>query len=454
MKRLLITNNSLNQRGGTELFVKDLAPLLKAKGWFPIAFSTELGEVASELRAMAVPVIDDLSNLAEPPDLIHGQHHLDTMAAILRFPGVPVVHFCHGFLPWEEIPVKHPRVRRYVAVSAPCRERLVTEHGVPASEVEMLLNFVDTELFQARGPLPDKIARILVFGNQLGRSSPLFEKLTEVARHMGATLDLVGQKVGNTTRCPQNILPLYDLVVASGRCALEGMASGCAVLAADAHGLGGLVTPERFDAYRAHNFGLSLTSQCPAPSVDHLIQELSRYSPQDCHLVTQRIRTEASLEGAVAKLILIYEQALGQKEPADHPHFPTTTAAAESAYMTWICREFKERERQARIIISSCEEAVRDAAEVRRDALAARSHCESLAALLREREAVVENQGRALSVQEIRNLDQAAELSTAQCELRNANAQILKLQSQLKESRQRLDRFRGARRFLPRWMVR
>ncbi len=52
------------------------------------------------------------------------------MAALARFPGVPAIYVCHGWLPWEETPPRHPRLRRYVTVSDFLCERLQDERGL------------------------------------------------------------------------------------------------------------------------------------------------------------------------------------------------------------------------------------------------------------------------------------------------------------------------------------
>ena len=108
--RILITNNALAGRAGTELYVRDVALSLLARGHRPVAYSATLGEVAQELRAATIPVIDDLNSMSVAPDIIHGQHHLETMTALLRFPGVPAVYFCHGWLPG-----KRPRRASHVS---------------------------------------------------------------------------------------------------------------------------------------------------------------------------------------------------------------------------------------------------------------------------------------------------------------------------------------------------
>ena len=98
---VLFTNNTLAQRAGSETYVCDVALALLRRGHRPTAFSLALGETAQTLRRATVPVVDDLTRLADPPDVIHGHHHLETLIAALSFPDTPIVNFCHGWVPWE-----------------------------------------------------------------------------------------------------------------------------------------------------------------------------------------------------------------------------------------------------------------------------------------------------------------------------------------------------------------
>jgi hypothetical protein len=91
--RVLITNNTLAVRAGTEMYVRDLALALMKRGHFPVAYSPILGSVAAELSEATVPVISDLGALGVAPDIIHGHHHLETMAALLHFPETPLSTF-------------------------------------------------------------------------------------------------------------------------------------------------------------------------------------------------------------------------------------------------------------------------------------------------------------------------------------------------------------------------
>src|ERR1700677_3034838 len=141
--RVLLTNNTLAHRAGTELYVRDIAIELMRRGHQPVVYSTHLSDVADEIRSATVPVIGSLEALGEAPDIIHAHHNYEAVAAIMQFPQVPAVSFCHGWTPWEEKPLRFPQVRRYVAVSEVCRERLIAEGGISACRVEMLPNFFD-----------------------------------------------------------------------------------------------------------------------------------------------------------------------------------------------------------------------------------------------------------------------------------------------------------------------
>src|SRR5262245_35878977 len=124
---VLFTNNALAGRGGSETYLRDAALALLRRGHRPVAFSLVLGHMAAELRRAPIPVVDDLSRLGTPPDVIHGHHHVETLIAALTFPHTPIVHFCHGWIPWEEKPLRHPSIAKYVAVDDVCLDRLIKE---------------------------------------------------------------------------------------------------------------------------------------------------------------------------------------------------------------------------------------------------------------------------------------------------------------------------------------
>jgi len=331
--RVLVTNTALDARAGSELYVRDLTTALLARGHTPIAYSPVLGEVAREIRVATVPVVDDLAALGSPPDVIHGHHCLETLTALLRFPGVPAISMCHGWLPWQEVPPRSPRIRRYVAVDDTCRDRLVLEHGIPQDRVRVLRNFVDLDRFRPRGPLPARPTRALVFSNAAAEHTHL-AAVREACAHAGITVDVAGSATGRVAQAPEDVLTTYDLVFAKGRAALEALAVGAAVVLCDAVGAGPLVTDADFDRLRALNFGIRALST-PVTAA-HLARELARYDAADTARVSLRVRREAGRDVVVDELIAIYHDAIAEQAAAAQPDLVVEArAAADTLRALW-----------------------------------------------------------------------------------------------------------------------
>jgi hypothetical protein len=201
---------------GSELYIRDLAFELMRRGHHPVAYSTHLGAVAEELRAATVPVIDRLESLGEPPDIIHGQHHYETLSALLRFPDTPALYYCHGWLPWQEATLKHPNILYYAAVDELCRERLIAEGGIDARRIEVILNFFDESLFPRRTPLPPKPKLALLLSNDFSEGASL-NILREACARYDIELHVRGLGNGNPTARPGTLLAAYDIVFAKAR---------------------------------------------------------------------------------------------------------------------------------------------------------------------------------------------------------------------------------------------
>jgi hypothetical protein len=339
--RILITNNTLAERAGSELYVRDVAQSLLKRGHTPIAYSANLGEVAKELRALTIPIVDNLDLLSTPPDLIHGQHHVETMTALLRFPNVPAVFVCHGWLPLEETPPRFPRILRYVAVDHAVRDRLIYERAIPEERVRVILNFVDLQRFKVRGPLPAKPRRALVFSNKMSEGAGL-GAVREACAREGIALDAVGMNAGGACARPEELLGRYDLVFAKARCALEAMAAGTAVVLCDTAGVGPLVTTGNLERLRPFNFGIRILQEGLTP--DALAREIARYDPEDAREVSRRIRATAPMEAAVDELVALYEEVLAEHQNAN-AHDAEAEGRAAATYLRWLAEQIrKERE--------------------------------------------------------------------------------------------------------------
>ncbi len=329
---VLLTNITLASRTGTEVAIRDFARALQARGHTPVVYSPTLGELATEIRKTTVPVVDDLGRLARAPDVIHGHHHPQTMAALLRFPGVPAVFFCHDWRAWHDAPPRHPRLRRYVPVDATVRDRLTFEHAIPAAQVQLRPNAVDLARFAPRGPLPERPARALLFSNYAREDTHLVA-VREACARMGLPLDVIGSGAGTAVTAPEAILGDYDLVFAKGRSALEALAVGAAVVLCDFRGIGSMVTSADLDALRLANFG-TRTLQTPlAP--EPLLAEIARYDPRDAAEVSRRIRASAGLDAALDDLVALYRAVIAEQAAAGPDDLAAELAAAGSYVERW-----------------------------------------------------------------------------------------------------------------------
>ncbi len=337
--RILITNNTLAIRGGTELYVRDLATALLARGHAPIVYSTVLGEVADELRAATIPVIDNFESLSAPPDIIHAQHHLEAMTALLSLPGTPAMYICHGWMPWEEAPPHHPRIRQYVAVDLTCRDRLVYEHAIPEKRIRVLFNFVDLDRFKPRGPLPPRPQRALLFNNSAHEYTAAVREACEQA---GIALDVIGLSAGTASARPEEVLGKYDLIFARGRSALEALAVGAAVVLCGERGAGPMVTTAELDRLRPLNFGIRTLRN--RVTCETLMREIARYDTADAAAVSARIRAEAGRDPVVDQLIELYHHVIAEHAAAGTSD-PQIEAGAAAEYLRWLSPRVKERDR-------------------------------------------------------------------------------------------------------------
>ena len=311
-RRVLIATYGATSRSGSDLYTRDLALALLRKGWQPVVYATFLGAVAGELRQATIPVTSDIAAIAATPHVIHGHHHLETLAALARFPGVPALFVCHDGLTWHSTPPRTPRIGAYVAVDRNCRDRMTLEHGIPEAAVRVMPNAVDLKRFRRRAGLPEKPRRAVVFSNQASPDS-FAAAIAAACSQRGIALDILGQAAGNATDHPEELLPQYDLVFGKARCALEAAAIGAAVVVCDARGLAGMITTRDLDAMRQLNFGMRLLQR---PITEATIgAEIDCYDPDDAARVTDAIRASAGVDLLAEQFIDLYEELCSRPLP-------------------------------------------------------------------------------------------------------------------------------------------
>ena len=340
--KILFTNTALQDRSGSELYVKEAAEELARRGHTVAAYSKTLGEIAHLMDQQGVRTVDDLSRLPWAPDIIHGQHHLETMTALAYFPNVPAVYFCHGWRPWQETPPLHPRIVRYAAVDSATRDSAIQKYGVPPDKVQLIHNFVDLERFKERGPLPNKPARALVFSNYANKSKANFLALVRKAcGKAGIPVDAIGAGTRPVER-PENFLKDYDLIFAVGRSALEALATGAAVVICGVWGVGPMVTLRETEELRDRNFGVA--AMYSKPDADAIYREILRYNAEDAAAVTKSLRCLIGIKTTLDKVEKVYYDAV-EKYKRMHIDF-ADEARSFSSYLGNISSFLKQKDRE------------------------------------------------------------------------------------------------------------
>lgn len=326
--RILITNKVLNQRTGTETAVRDIAIGLIRGGHEVMVYSPVLGDIAHEVANAGATVADDLRQFTKKPDVIHGHHNLETVHALAHFPDAPGIFVMHDIKAWHDVPPVTPQIKRYVAVSIFARERL-ERYGIPADFIRIIFNSFDPACFPLRQQLREKPVKALLFFSN-APAYGFIEPVQTACAELDIALDLIGEGFGNLQSNPGAVLPEYDLVFGTGRCAIEAAATGAAVILYGSAGLGPLITTENIAFLQERNFGRLLLH---APhETGAIIEQIRKYDVTDALAVSRYVRENASLEKAISQYLTVYQEALG--EPLEAKTDPLTSAlqnAVESA---------------------------------------------------------------------------------------------------------------------------
>ena len=315
--RVLITNDTLDTRFGAELVTRDLALGLAAIGEPPIVYTPRPGSVADEIRAGGIRVVDNLRDVPFPPDIVHGNQHLETIEALMAFSQARGIFICHARLGWPATPPLTDRIQHYVAVDHNCLERITTEYAIRADKVSVIFNSVDTARFRQRPPLPELPQRALMFSNYATEANYL-PAIRAACRDVNLPLDVIGAGVGNLVDRPEEVLPNYDVVFAKARCALEAMAIGNAVILCDEHGLGPMVTSDQVAEQRKWNFGMRLLQSPITPRLVAL--ELGRYDSADARRVSDYIRAHSAARDTAPLYCSLYDKVMTIPLPIDKNH--------------------------------------------------------------------------------------------------------------------------------------
>lgn len=320
--KILLTNFRLAERTGSECVTVDLATGLRERGHEVAVYTPEIGPLGERFLAeTGIPVVSKPEDAPWVPDVIHGQHLLPTTLALLAFPTVPVVYYCHGYGPLEERPPVHPHVRRWLAPSPRFQGWFAKEFGIPEEQFVLATNFVDTAKFRPSADRGPGRRRALLYHTNLRRGAEV-GILQQGCREAGWSFDAVGSAFGGGTDAPELLLPRYEVVFTSGRSALEALACGCRVVIVGEGRLSPVLTPETYEAALAVNFA-SVPEHgelYEAAVVGALQAVVASAEPEGASTgLIGRVRHEHSLNVALDRMEALYAEVVGEPLPASDP---------------------------------------------------------------------------------------------------------------------------------------
>jgi len=287
------------------MFTIEVANELSRRGHSVCIYSSRVKkELARIVYPSKVHVKSRFEDVPWTPDIIHGQNHLQTAAALAFFSQTPAIFYIHG-LGWTEQMFAHPRIINCVVMCEWMLSLVETESGVPPDRLHAIPNFVNTKRFsQVRTP-PKRPSKALLFGNK-GLPHKELLKLDDACSKVGLTLDKVGYAFDNAKARPETFLQEYDVVFAAGRCAFEALSCGCAVIPIVPTQAGHLVTMENLQGWIYSNFIPIYGKSSVQVSESWLREELCKYSLEETIEVSEFVRKNHNLTNGVEKIEGIY----------------------------------------------------------------------------------------------------------------------------------------------------
>lgn len=255
--RVLVTNNHLQVRAGSELVTLELAEELHRRGRVVAVFTHHGGPLSDEFEArtgIRVFTPEDRREVAGwHPDVLH-VHHWTTLA-YLRSAGVtaPAVTGFLGVLPDLENPPP-PDADTAIpwwSVSEEVRDNVARDPGWAAMPNVIIRNWFDDRVPRPAVPDSRHVRSVLVVSNHFPTEA--MDHLLTAGRVRGIEVHHAGLPDNPQTIDPA-LIARHDAVVSLGRTAILAMALGKPALVLDQNGADGWVTASTIAQIAACNF--------------------------------------------------------------------------------------------------------------------------------------------------------------------------------------------------------
>lgn len=305
--KIVIANERLAKRTGTELAARDVAHALQKRGHDVVMTALELGPLAREMADVDGLQIAQPDSIGFQPDVIHLNDLGLAQTLSEQFPSVPMLLHWHKFVP-EDFALPSENIRVLCGTTPRINDKIERLTGtVPDA---LLGNFVDFSRFSARQTkLPSRPSQLLLVGQQK-RGMRMLTLMLMVASRNRVRLNLVGPRfLKRVDNLPAHAAQ-FDLAIASGRCALECIAAGTGLVVADSNGVGDFVTTANYDRFRDGNF--SYGSFSGELSYKRLLAAVQKYDAEEAQAVHEKVRREADIATQIAQIEELYSLTIAR----------------------------------------------------------------------------------------------------------------------------------------------
>lgn len=263
---ILLSNNHLNNLGGSETFTYTLAIELHKLGHNITILTPTPGFVSEKLRLNYGMVVNDIKPQYDLCLLNHNSTVNWVLNNLKNQNRSKIIQTCHGYIPPLEQPHGNKDIN-YVAISKEVQSYLLQK----GFKSKIIHNGIDLERFYPQESNTD-FKKIY----SLSQSEYFNGLLKEVAQYFNVELDY-NNKFKNPIWDIENQIKSSQLVFGLGRSAYEGLAMGKNVFIADARNymggkMDGIINLNNIDKYLSNNCSGRYKNKIP--TIQNIINEI------------------------------------------------------------------------------------------------------------------------------------------------------------------------------------
>lgn len=264
----IITSAHALDLSGTPTVTLTMYEELVKRGHEVTVYSPLGGPLEKSMRV--VKNVDEL----DIPDVILAQHVPCAVDLKAKFPHIPLVFYCHGFV--QEIEQPPPfTANHYLVINEECQQNYLNK-GIPKSSITIVRDFINMDRFKPTSKINHKLTRVLFISNY--KKWKNYKAVSGACQKLGLELTCCGSPYGRNYKI-EDAINNTDLVISWARGILEAMSCGRAALSFDRYEGDGYISPTSYYEARQDNFSGRHFKY--AYDADTLAQEMRKYDP-DC----------------------------------------------------------------------------------------------------------------------------------------------------------------------------